>query len=309
MKKIKKALISVSDKSNLESILKLLKKYNIKTISSGGTYKEIKKLGYNCLEVSEYTGSPEILDGRVKTLHPKIHGGILSNRKKKSHIKDLRKNNFEEIDLVIVNFYPFEKTLNSTKNDKKIIENIDIGGPTMVRSAAKNYNDVVVITSSKQYGELIYELNKNKGSTSLNFREKSFIHLFDYVQVLRVPASPSSSIYPADACPEAVHRPASSPPAPVHPIRASPAPLSSPAACPVPRPPPSPVQPARLAPSSPRSAAVPPPSATPLPRHESTRIRALVARVAHPHRSPSSAATYGAPPRPRRLNSCVDQTP
>jgi len=172
MKKIKKALISVSDKSNLKSVLNVLKKNKVKIISSGGTYREIKKLGFNCLEVSKYTGSPEILDGRVKTLHPKIHAGILVNRKKKSHIRDLKKNGFEEIDLVIVNFYPFEKTLNSTKNHKKIIENIDIGGPTMVRSAAKNYNDVVVITNSKQYEELINELNKNKGLTSLNFREK-----------------------------------------------------------------------------------------------------------------------------------------
>jgi phosphoribosylaminoimidazolecarboxamide formyltransferase/IMP cyclohydrolase len=172
MKKIKKALISVSDKSNLKPVLNVLKKNKVKIISSGGTYKEIKKLGFNCLEVSKYTGSPEILDGRVKTLHPKIHAGILVNRKKKSHIRDLKKNGFEEIDLVIVNFYPFEKNLNSTKNHKKIVENIDIGGPTMVRSAAKNYNDVVVITNSKQYEELINELNKNKGLTSLNFREK-----------------------------------------------------------------------------------------------------------------------------------------
>ena len=111
MNKIKKALISVSDKDNLKKILKTLKKYNIGLISSGGTYKEIKKLKFNCVEVSEYTKSPEILDGRVKTLHPKIHAGILSKRKNWSHRNDLKKYNFEEIDLVIVNFYPFEKTL------------------------------------------------------------------------------------------------------------------------------------------------------------------------------------------------------
>ena len=172
MKKIKTALISVSDKKNLKPLLFSLKKNNIKIISSGGTYKEIKKLKFKCLEVSEFTSSPEILEGRVKTLHPKIHAGILNKRKSKIHLKDLKNNNFENIDLVIVNFYPFEETLKSTKNHNKIVENIDVGGPTMVRSAAKNYQDVTVITSSDQYEQLIEELKKNNGSTSLEFREK-----------------------------------------------------------------------------------------------------------------------------------------
>jgi phosphoribosylaminoimidazolecarboxamide formyltransferase/IMP cyclohydrolase len=178
MKKIKKALISVSDKKNLKNLLKILTKHNVKLISSGGTYKEIKKLRFKCLEVSEYTDSPEILGGRVKTLHPKIHAGILSKRNNRSHIKDLKNNNFEEIDLVIVNFYPFEKTLKQTNNHLKIIENIDIGGPAMVRAAAKNYNDVTVITSSDQYNELISEIEKNKGSTSIEFREKMSLEAF-----------------------------------------------------------------------------------------------------------------------------------
>ena len=178
MNKIKKALISVSDKKNLKDLLKILTKHKIQIISSGGTYKEIQKLKFKCLEVSEYTGYPEILDGRVKTLHPKIHAGILSKRKNKFHIKDLKDNNFEEIDLVIVNFYPFEKTLEQTNNHLKIIENIDVGGPTMVRAAAKNYNDVTVITSSDQYSELISEIEKNKGSTSIEFREKMSLEAF-----------------------------------------------------------------------------------------------------------------------------------
>ena len=159
MKKINKALISVSNKKNLNLLLKTLSKHKIQIISSGGTFKKIKKLGYKCLELSKYTGFKEILNGRVKTLHPKIHAGILSKRGNKSHIKDLKKNNFEEIDLVVVNFYPFEKTLELTNKHKKIIENIDIGGPTMVRAAAKNYNDITVITSPEQYKELIKELN------------------------------------------------------------------------------------------------------------------------------------------------------
>ncbi len=170
--KIKSALISLSDKDELDKILKILKKYKIKLISSGGTYKKIKSLGYQCIEVSNYTKFPEILDGRVKTLHPKIHSGILYKRQKQSHKETLKKLNFGSIDLVITNFYPFKETLNITKNNKKIIENIDIGGPTLVRSAAKNYNDVVVITKISQYKELIEELNIHNGSTSLQFRTK-----------------------------------------------------------------------------------------------------------------------------------------
>ena len=172
MKKIKTALISVSDKQNLKPLLNVLKENKIKIISSGGTYKEIKKLKFECIEVSKFTDSAEILDGRVKTLHPKIHAGILNKRNDKTQLRDLKKNNFENIDLVIVNFYPFENTLAKSNNHNKIIENIDVGGPTMVRSAAKNYKDVTVITSLDQYSELIKELKKNKGSTTLNFREK-----------------------------------------------------------------------------------------------------------------------------------------
>ena len=172
MRKIKRALISLSNKDNLKKLISVLSKYKIELISSGGTFNKIKKLKFKCTEVSKYTESPEILGGRVKTLHPKIHGGILSKRKNKSHKKDLLKNNFLEIDLVIVNFYPFEKTLAATNNHLKIIENIDIGGPTMVRAAAKNYNDVTVITCPGQYDDLIKELNINKGSTSISFRQK-----------------------------------------------------------------------------------------------------------------------------------------
>jgi len=172
MRKVKTALISLSDKSYLNPLLKELKKNNIKIISSGGTFKEIRKLKFKCLEVSDFTGFNEILEGRVKTLHPKIHSGILNKRNKNSHLKDMKKNNFENIDLVIVNFYPFEKTVKQTNSHLKILDNIDIGGPTMVRAAAKNYNDVTVITSFDQYSELISELKKNKGYTTLKFREK-----------------------------------------------------------------------------------------------------------------------------------------
>jgi len=172
MKKIKQALISVSDKNKLEIILKILKKFKIKIISSGGTYNQIKKLGYKCKEISKFTNSSEVLEGRVKTLHPKIHAGILNKRNNKYHKKQMRLLEYENIDLVIVNFYPFEKVLSKTKNHKTIIENIDIGGPTLARAAAKNYNDVTVITSIEQYDDLIHEVRKNKGSTSPQFRQK-----------------------------------------------------------------------------------------------------------------------------------------
>ena len=172
MSKIKNALISVSDKEHLKSLLTILKKHNIKILSSGGTYKRIKKLKFKAIEISNFTKSPEILDGRVKTLHPKIHGGILNKRGNKKHLKDIKQNNIENIDLVIVNFYPFERVIKNKLNHQNIIENIDIGGPAMVRAAAKNYNDVTVITSLNQYDELINELKKNDGSTSLEFRKK-----------------------------------------------------------------------------------------------------------------------------------------
>ncbi len=170
--KIQKAIISLSDKSEIKLILKTLKKYRVNIISSGGTSKEIKKLGYKCKEISEYTSTDEILDGRVKTLHPKLYAGILSKRESKKHKKELKKNNYKEIDLVIVNFYPFEKTLKTTKNHNKLVENIDIGGPALVRAAAKNYKHTTVLTAPSQYREFILDLEKNKGATSLEFRKK-----------------------------------------------------------------------------------------------------------------------------------------
>ena len=169
--KIKNALISVSDKENLISLLKVFKKFNIKIVSSGGTYGAIKKLGYECTELSKYTGFEEMLDGRVKTLHPKIYAGILHDRKNKKHKNEMSKQNFPAIDLIVVNFYPFQKIVMNSTNVKNIIENIDIGGPTMVRAAAKNFNNVTIITNKDEYTYLIDEIQKNNGSTTLKFRE------------------------------------------------------------------------------------------------------------------------------------------
>ena len=172
MSKIKNALISLSDKEKLKSVLEVLKKNKVNIISSGGTYISIKKLGFKCREVSQFTGFEEMLDGRVKTLHPKIHSGILFKRDKKTHKEQMRRKNFEPIDLVIVNFYPFEETIKKSSNKEKIIENIDIGGPSMVRAAAKNFKSVTIITDKEDYSELIKEMKKFKGSTTLSFREK-----------------------------------------------------------------------------------------------------------------------------------------
>ena len=169
--KVKNALISVSNKENLISLLKTLKKFNIKIISSGGTYTSIIKLGYQCTELSKYTGFKEMLDGRVKTLHPKIHAGILHDRQNKKHKSEMFKKNFPSIDLIVVNFYPFQKVVTNSNNPQKIIENIDIGGPTMVRAAAKNFKNVAIITNKNDYGSLINELENFNGKTTLKFRE------------------------------------------------------------------------------------------------------------------------------------------
>ena len=169
LKRVKRAIISVSDKSNLKTILPILKKFKIEIISSGGSFKKIKSMKYNCVEVSNYTGFPEMLSGRIKTLHPKIHAGILNIRKNATHRKDLRKQNIPEIDLVIVDLYPFEKQLK--KKSKKLIEYIDIGGPTLIRAAAKNFNDVAIVSNIDDYFQLAKELKINKGSTSIKFRK------------------------------------------------------------------------------------------------------------------------------------------
>jgi len=171
LKRIKRAIISVSDKSNLKLILPILKKFNIEIVSSGGSFKKIKSMKYDCIDVSNYTGFSEMLNGRVKTLHPKIHAGILNVRKNKMHKKDLEKQKIPNIDLVIVDLYPFEKKLVQKIKLNELIEYIDIGGPTLVRAAAKNFNDVVVISSTSDYPKFIKEFKTNKGATSVNFRK------------------------------------------------------------------------------------------------------------------------------------------
>ena len=156
MSEIKTALISVWDKSNLDNLARKLSEVGIEIISSGGTAKFLREKGISVQDVSDITGFPEMLDGRVKTLHPKIHAGILAIRDKEQHIADLKSQEISSIDLVIVNFYPFEATIaDEGVGFQEVIENIDIGGPTIVRAASKNFQDVSVIVDPSDYESLI----------------------------------------------------------------------------------------------------------------------------------------------------------
>ena len=166
--KPKTALISLSDKSGLDGLVKFLVSKDVKILSTGGTYKAIKEITSNVVEVSEFTGFEEMMDGRVKTLHPKIHAGILARRDKDLDV--LASRGYEPIDLVVVNLYPFQETIASGCDFDKAIEKIDIGGPTMIRSAAKNFKDVAVISDPNDYVQLIDEW-RNHGGISYEFRK------------------------------------------------------------------------------------------------------------------------------------------
>lgn len=170
--KIKTALISVSDKSGLDLVVQYLHKNNISILSTGGTAQFIKDLNIPVIDVSEVTDFPEMMDGRVKTLHPSIHGGLLSVRDNPDHIESQNKYKIRDIDLLIVNLYPFESTVNSEASSEVCIENIDIGGPAMLRSASKNYKYVTVISDIKDYPKLLIEIDQNDGHTSIEFRKK-----------------------------------------------------------------------------------------------------------------------------------------
>ena len=171
-KKIQSALISVFSKDNLEPIVKLLNEQGVQIYSTGGTQKFIEDLGVEVTAVEDVTSYPSIFGGRVKTLHPKVFGGILYRRDNESDLQQAEEFQIPNIDLVIVDLYPFEDTVASGASHSDIIEKIDIGGISLIRAAAKNYNDVTVITSDKQYGVLSDELKINNGATSLKFRKK-----------------------------------------------------------------------------------------------------------------------------------------
>ncbi len=179
-----RALISVSDKTGIVTFAKELKDLGIEIISTGGTYSKLKEAGIPAIEISELTGFPECLDGRVKTLHPKVHAGLLAMRSNPSHMEQLKELQIETIDLVIVNLYPFKETiLKEGVKRQEAVENIDIGGPTMLRSAAKNYQDVAVIVDPRDYDKVLTEL-KISGEVTLDTKfylmQKVFMHTSSY---------------------------------------------------------------------------------------------------------------------------------
>lgn len=176
---IKRALLSVSDKTGLVDFAKELNLLGVELLSTGGTASTIRDAGISVTDVSEFTGAPELFEGRVKTLHPKVHGGLLQKRDSELHQSQASKHDIPTIDLVVVNLYPFEETVaqeNVTLEDA--IEKIDIGGPSMLRSAAKNYNSVTVVTEAEDYNRVVTEMRENDGDTTLQFRQELALRVF-----------------------------------------------------------------------------------------------------------------------------------
>ena len=169
---VRRALISLSDKAKLDELAKALANHGVELVSTGGTAAKLRETGANVRDVSDLTGFPEMMDGRVKTLHPKVHGGLLGVRDNPDHAAAMKEHDIAPIDLVVVNLYPFEATVMRGASRDEIIENIDIGGPSMVRSAAKNHAFVTIVTDPADYEELIAELDSNDGATSLEFRKR-----------------------------------------------------------------------------------------------------------------------------------------
>jgi phosphoribosylaminoimidazolecarboxamide formyltransferase/IMP cyclohydrolase len=210
LRKIHRALLSVSDKSGLVDFARTLAGLQIELISTGGTRKTLAEAGLPVKDISEVTGFPEILDGRVKTLHPRVHGGILAVRDNPEHQATLQAQGIAPIDLVVCNLYPFEATLaRPGSSHEDIIENIDIGGPSMVRSAAKNYHDVAIVTDPIYYPAIMKELHDNNGALSLHTRERlaaiafmrtsSYDHAISTYFVSRVPSQTEKSDGPMDS--------------------------------------------------------------------------------------------------------------
>jgi phosphoribosylaminoimidazolecarboxamide formyltransferase/IMP cyclohydrolase len=176
---ITRALLSVSDKSGLAAFAKELHDLGVELLSTGGTAKALRDAGIPVIDVSEYTGAPELFDGRLKTLHPKVHGGLLHRRDDKEHLAQAQQNDIPPIDLVVVNLYPFEQTVakpNVTREEA--IENIDIGGPSMLRSAAKNHSHVTVVVDPADYSRVIEEMKEHNGETTKGYREQLAVKVF-----------------------------------------------------------------------------------------------------------------------------------
>ncbi|UCE23481.1 MAG: bifunctional phosphoribosylaminoimidazolecarboxamide formyltransferase/IMP cyclohydrolase [Candidatus Zixiibacteriota bacterium] len=207
---IKRALISVSDKTGVEKLARALEERGVEIISTGGTLKVLKKAGIHAISVSTFTGAPEILGGRVKTLHPRVHAGILYRRDNEADVEQMASTDYKGIDLVVASLYPFEQTVaNPKSNDKDIIENIDIGGPSMIRAAAKNYESVTVVVAPSDYDRLLEQLKANDGATDLAFRRecagKAFA-LTSHYDTSIVDYFTCDRAEPADGFPVRLHR-------------------------------------------------------------------------------------------------------
>jgi phosphoribosylaminoimidazolecarboxamide formyltransferase/IMP cyclohydrolase len=177
---VKRVLISVSDKTGIVGLARELEDLGVEIISTGGTAKALKDAGLKVVNISDVTGFPECLDGRVKTLHPKVHGGLLAMRNNPEHMKQLAELGIEPIDMVIINLYPFKQTILKEHVElEEAIENIDIGGPTMLRAAAKNYQDVAVVVDPKDYDTVLEEL-KTSGGISLKTKFRLAYKVFEH---------------------------------------------------------------------------------------------------------------------------------
>lgn len=171
MRKIQRAIVSVTDKEGVVDFVKSLSRFGVQILSTGGTAGALRKADIPVTDISQYTGFPEMLDGRVKTLHPMIHGGILGMRDNPEHVKTMEAHGILNIDMVVVNLYQFEKTVaGHGVTLEQAVENIDIGGPAMLRSAAKNYRHVTALTDPADYGPVLREMEESKGATSLGTR-------------------------------------------------------------------------------------------------------------------------------------------
>ena len=171
-RRVTRALLSVSDKSGLIEFARALSGHGIDLVSTGGTAKAIAAAGLKVTDVSELTGFPEMMDGRVKTLHPKVHGGLLAIRDNAEHTQAMKAHGIAPIDLLVVNLYPFEATVDKGAGFEECIENIDIGGPAMIRAAAKNHDDVAVVVEAQDYQAVLDELGANQGATTLTLRRR-----------------------------------------------------------------------------------------------------------------------------------------
>jgi len=179
MTKIKRVLISVSDKTGVADFAKSLSSFGVEFLSTGGTAKMLRDEGLKVTDVSEYTGFPEMMDARVKTLHPKVHGAFLALRDKKEHVDSMNEHGIIPIDMVIINLYPFKKTIEKPGVSlEEAIENIDIGGPAMLRSSAKNYRSVTVITDPADYSAILSEMSSNSGAVSVETNKRLAVKVY-----------------------------------------------------------------------------------------------------------------------------------